>query len=1010
LLDKRIVAPLKWLFIVSCLIFPDTSLAFTLDDSVKIAAAKPWVIARNAVLDSDIPTDEISNGIFYRLLDSQVKIEAQGQRSHFSRYVETVVNQTGIESASQINISFDPTYQNLVLNSLVVIRDGKRLDRINSAKIATYRTEQELDRQIYSDELTLNILIDDVRLGDTLDYSYTRLGANPVYNNIFSYVRGIGWSVPVYDQYIRLLWGKSAPLYIDTADAKPIIEKTKLGKFTEYSLYLNNEKTLPYESQAPDWYDPYAVISFNELEHWHDVVQWALPLYRFEPVGDSVQKIATSIKQQHQTKTQQIAAALKYTQQQIRYVGLEMGANSHRPTPAAQTLSLRYGDCKDKAVLFIALLAALDIQAFPALVHTDDTKSLPTKPPSLNNFNHVIVTLQHLGKRVWLDPTLSNQYGDFENIYQPDYGYALIIAPEQQALSPMASSDHNSYTHIVENYVIGTQRQDPVSFSVNTKYLGDDAQSQYAKLERDGKNKLAQSFVNFYQKTYPDLIVSAPLTVSSDNRSGVLTFAENYSIGDFWTKSGNDYEFYFYPNEIRDAVYQPKRSERTAPLRFNYPNNIKHHASVEFTSKNWSFDDEEFVEDNPYFYFKKEVKFVSNTLSLHYSYRAKTDHIPAAEISDYLAARERLRDQTYYGLQKYGEETAASEQDSGYNWPLIIIVVYTLGLIYIIAEWRIESKRRPSFENSAFYPLAPLNFLVLSTLTFGLYESYWLYRNWKYIQGQRKSPMMPIARGIFSYIWFYPLFNALRQDSENRFAANKVQATLLAVAFSALYVAIVLLSNVIDYASLLFDSMADAARFETAFYTLWFASPLLFLPMLNYINWINSKDQSALRYNSTWRIRHGVIALLILPVLAVVVAQQLNVIPSSSVVAGRDMMSHDIKFLQRHKIIPASQNVEYFYSEAFLSMQDEGNGFTKRNVFSYWLDDDGKLTQRTAAFDAVEDIAVKYGANDDDTIITITHADGNSFRLFVASEQKKDKVFAKYLLKWWQLGRGDSEP
>jgi len=127
---------------------------------------------------------------------------------------------------------------------------------------------------------------------------------------------------------------------------------------------------------------------------------------------------------QYPDQLSQIVAALKYAQENIRYVGLEMGSNSHLPTAPEETLKLKYGDCKDKASLLIAILAALEIEAFPALVDTEYTKLLKDRPPAANLFNHVIVSLNYQGKQMWLDPTLINQTGSLTNLYQADYGYA----------------------------------------------------------------------------------------------------------------------------------------------------------------------------------------------------------------------------------------------------------------------------------------------------------------------------------------------------------------------------------------------------------------------------------------------------------------------------------------------------------------------------------------------------------------------------------------------------------
>ena len=45
-------------------------------------------------------------------------------------------------------------------------------------------------------------------------------------------------------------------------------------------------------------------------------------------------------------------------QQQIRYVGIEIGIGGWQPHAAQDIFRSRYGDCKDKATLTIAMRAA----------------------------------------------------------------------------------------------------------------------------------------------------------------------------------------------------------------------------------------------------------------------------------------------------------------------------------------------------------------------------------------------------------------------------------------------------------------------------------------------------------------------------------------------------------------------------------------------------------------------------------------------------------------------------
>jgi hypothetical protein len=52
-----------------------------------------------------------------------------------------------------------------------------------------------------------------------------------------------------------------------------------------------------------------------------------------------------------------------FMQQQIRYVGIEIGIGNLQPHPAEEVFQKRYGDCKDKATLMIAMLDAVGIRA-----------------------------------------------------------------------------------------------------------------------------------------------------------------------------------------------------------------------------------------------------------------------------------------------------------------------------------------------------------------------------------------------------------------------------------------------------------------------------------------------------------------------------------------------------------------------------------------------------------------------------------------------------------------------
>lgn len=98
-----------------------------------------------------------------------------------------------------------------------------------------------------------------------------------------------------------------------------------------------------------------------------------------------------------------IAALAGYVQREIAYQGIEFGVRAQRPNAPVETLRLRYGDCKDQALLLHQLLGAAGIESRLALVST--TWSIHPELPALEQFDHMVVLVPGLGPGRLLDVT-----------------------------------------------------------------------------------------------------------------------------------------------------------------------------------------------------------------------------------------------------------------------------------------------------------------------------------------------------------------------------------------------------------------------------------------------------------------------------------------------------------------------------------------------------------------------------------------------------------------------------
>jgi hypothetical protein len=85
-----------------------------------------------------------------------------------------------------------------------------------------------------------------------------------------------------------------------------------------------------------------------------------------------------------------------------------------------------------------------------------------------------------------------------------------------------------------------------------------------------------------------------------------------------------------------------------------------------------------------------------------------------------------------------------------------------------------------------FWAVSLQKLIVMSVFTIGLYQFYWFYKNWDFINDRQKLRIKPIWRSIFRYIFCYSLFNRVRQAAREVNINTRISPALLTVAYIVL--------------------------------------------------------------------------------------------------------------------------------------------------------------------------------------------------------------------------------
>src|SRR5207237_612390 len=102
---------------------------------------------------------------------------------------------------------------------------------------------------------------------------------------------------------------------------------------------------------------------------WEDIGSWyaALTTDRYtlnQTLRDQVRALVRTAA----TADDSLRAVHRWVAQDIRYVSIALGLGGYQPRMPAEVVATGYGDCKDKATLFIAAVRALGFRAYPVLL------------------------------------------------------------------------------------------------------------------------------------------------------------------------------------------------------------------------------------------------------------------------------------------------------------------------------------------------------------------------------------------------------------------------------------------------------------------------------------------------------------------------------------------------------------------------------------------------------------------------------------------------------------------
>ncbi len=347
----------------------------------------------------------------------------------------------GKKEYGEIRIPYSTLLQKITINKARTITpDGKTVEPSPDA-INDVTPPFLLDAPIYSDIKWRTISMPALEKNAIIDIEVTIEQIEPYMAGYFFGEFGTQEMEPIGESQLIVVVPREMKFSYVMRDLNVEPEETSDEETVTYSWEIKNIPALVEEPLMPE--DMGARIMFSSISTWNEVARWFYQLASPQIQSDEAIKAKVEeLTRNKETPPEKIKAIYNFVASEIRYVGLEFGIGGYRPHAAQETFRNRYGDCKDKTILFLTMLKEIGVTGYPALIRAFGETD--TRLASPGQFNHAIAVVPQGEDYFWFDPTAETcSYGDLPSA---DQGREVLITMGEEGKfvrTPVFPPAHN---------------------------------------------------------------------------------------------------------------------------------------------------------------------------------------------------------------------------------------------------------------------------------------------------------------------------------------------------------------------------------------------------------------------------------------------------------------------------------------------------------------------------------------------------------------------------------------
>jgi len=361
-----------------------------------------------------------------------------------------VLTEKGRRENETLSFHFSLPYSRVRVELVEVIKPDGRVIAVDVARQSRVMVDpSQMGSNIYNpNHKILRVGVPGVEVGDLVRYYFVRETVKARVPGTWSDYHVLEYTSPIRRYVLEIIGPEALPLrriaLKDEIKGTVAFRRWKEGDRLHYKWVATNVPRMYKEPSMPALHTVVQRLLVSTIADWKTISRWYWRLC--EPhlkTTPAIRRKVADLTRGIADRRKRVEAVFKFVSQKIRYMGIttEKTAPGYEPHDVRITFEKKYGVCRDKAALLVAMLREAGFQAYPVLIHNGPKKDPDVPQPY---FNHAVSAVANPdGSYLLMDATDENTKQLFP-AYLGNQSY-LIARPEGETLltSPAPSYREN---------------------------------------------------------------------------------------------------------------------------------------------------------------------------------------------------------------------------------------------------------------------------------------------------------------------------------------------------------------------------------------------------------------------------------------------------------------------------------------------------------------------------------------------------------------------------------------